>query len=86
MPESRVWKTLCSADSEITAPYRQAWLSKCDDWPVIYELSLELAGALTTHPCDEPAVFSLREFDVLHDRLWDRVAMCWRSGSPRRTA
>jgi hypothetical protein len=53
--------------------HRQAWLSRCDDRFTIFDLTAELAGPTRRQPCDELAIFSLRAFDMLHDRLWDRV-------------
>jgi len=76
MPAWKIWDMLLGADPEIKLLNAQAWRSRCPDWPAIDQLSLELARIAEGRPCSEPAIFSLRVWDVLLDRLEDRVGIC----------
>jgi hypothetical protein len=65
------------AEPEITELIRSAAnQSSCRKWPEIYRTLCDLVGPTRSAPCHEPAVFALRSFDLIHDRVFDLVHMC----------
>lgn len=71
-----VWRRLCRY-TDARALVRLARGPDCDDWPVLYELAVELAGPLARSR--RPEVRSFTSFDVLHDRIWAACRRCNRA-------